>query len=161
MSAIKNINFSFVRDGLSYINKDETWLNNCSSEDIDKAVLDILDEKIRRFKELTNYVKTLEPMDIFEKIEKIVEKINEDKRIWGNKMINETFEKMKDNMMTVGDIRNYIKNLPDDMKVLVHYNIPYTNDQSEMVPLGNLYVEYAEEEERVRVLEIYPLFPRY
>lgn len=81
MSAIKNINFSFVRDGLSYINKDETWLNNCSSEDIDKAVLDILDEKIRRFKELTNYVKTLEPMDIFEKIEKIVEKINEDKRI--------------------------------------------------------------------------------
>lgn len=76
-------------------------------------------------------------------------------------MINETFEKMKDNMMTVGDIRNYIKNLPDDMKVLVHYNIPYTNDQSEMVPLGNLYVEYAEEEERVRVLEIYPLFPRY
>jgi hypothetical protein len=67
---------------------------------------------------------------------------------------------MTDKPMTVGDIRNFIKDLPDEMPVLVHHNIPHTNDCSEMLPLGDLYVE-EQEEKTGKVLEIYPKFPRY
>ena len=66
---------------------------------------------------------------------------------------------MTDKPMTVGDVRNFIKDLPDDMEVLVHYNIPGDySDRSEMLPLGDLYVE---EVKRGKVLEIYPEFPPY
>lgn len=60
--------------------------------------------------------------------------------------------------MTVSHIRNFIKDLPDEMEVLVHYNIPDSFDRSEMLPLGDLCVE---EGKAGKVLEIYPEFPSY
>ncbi|GEM_PF-4432126 len=65
---------------------------------------------------------------------------------------------MSDKPMTVGYIRKFIKGLPDEMEVLVHHNIPHTDDRAEMVPLGVLYVE---EGKTGKVLEIYPEFPHY
>ncbi len=62
-------------------------------------------------------------------------------------------EKMEDKPRTVGDLKEFIKDLPDEMLVLVHHNIPYTNDDSEMLPLGDLYVA---KEKNGKVLEIYP-----
>ncbi len=65
---------------------------------------------------------------------------------------------MTDKPMTVGDVRSAIKDLTDDVKVLVHYNHPYSNDISEMLPLGSLYLE---EGKNGKALEIYPQFPEW
>lgn len=65
-------------------------------------------------------------------------------------------ESMEEKPMTVGDIRAFIKDLPDEMRVLVHHNIPNTEDESEMLPLGELYVGKGK---KGKVLEISPEFP--
>lgn len=65
---------------------------------------------------------------------------------------------MTDKPMTVGDVRAFIKDLPDDMEVLVPYNEPEWGYLSEMVPLGELCVN---DTKNGKVLEICPEVPDY
>jgi hypothetical protein len=64
-------------------------------------------------------------------------------------------EMTKNKPMTVGDIRNFIKDLPDDMEVLVQYTEAEWCSNTEMVPLGSVTIE---EGKNGKVLEIYPQY---